>query len=142
MRAVIGQAGASDADRAEVGYALGRALDEVQSYDAAFEAYAGANAASRKATGARNRDILVQFLTESVTITSAGAAIGVVLGLGIAFLAAAIMRMQTEAPVHAAVSVSTILVAAVASVVVGITFGLYPALRASRLSPIDAIRHE
>jgi putative ABC transport system permease protein len=44
--------------------------------------------------------------------------------------------------VHAAVSVSTIVVAAVASIVVGITFGLYPALRASRLSPIDAIRHE
>ena len=96
----------------------------------------------RKATGARNRDILVQFLAESVTITSVGAAIGVVLGLGIAFLAAAIMRMQTQAPVHAAVSVSTIVVAAVASIVVGITFGLYPALRASRLSPIDAIRHE
>jgi putative ABC transport system permease protein len=96
----------------------------------------------RKATGARNRDILVQFLAESVAITSAGAAIGVALGLGIAFLTAAVMRMQTQAPVHAAVSLNTILVAAVASVFVGITFGLYPALRASRLSPIDAIRHE
>jgi len=96
----------------------------------------------RKATGAKNRDILVQFLAESVTITSAGAAIGVLLGLGIAFLAAAIMRAQTQAPVHAAVSASTIVVAGVASVIVGLTFGLYPAVRASRLSPIDAIRHE
>jgi len=96
----------------------------------------------RKATGARNRDILVQFLAESVTITSAGAVIGVALGLGIAFLVAAVMRMQTQAQVYAAVSLNTILVAAVASVLVGLTFGLYPALRASRLSPIDAIRHE
>jgi len=96
----------------------------------------------RKAMGARNRDILVQFLAESVAITSAGAAMGVMLGLAIAFATAAIMRMQTQAPVHAAISLSTILVAAIASVIIGITFGLYPALRASRLSPIDAIRHE
>ncbi len=96
----------------------------------------------RKAAGARNRDILTQFLAEAVAITSAGASLGVLLGLGIAFLAAAIMRNQTDAPVHAAVTASTVLVAAFASIFVGLTFGLYPALRASRLSPIDAIRHE
>ena len=96
----------------------------------------------RKAAGARNRDILLQFLSESVAITGAGAALGVVLGLSIAFLAAAIMRAQTQAPVHAAVTVTTVGVAALASVLVGLTFGLYPALRASRLAPIDAIRHE
>jgi putative ABC transport system permease protein len=96
----------------------------------------------RKAAGARNRDILTQFLAEAVAITGAGAALGVLLGLGIAFLAAAIMRNQTEAPVHAAITASTVLVAALASVLVGVTFGLYPALRASRLSPIDSIRHE
>jgi putative ABC transport system permease protein len=96
----------------------------------------------RKAAGARNRDILTQFLAEAVAITGAGAALGVLLGLGIAFLAAAIMRSQTQAPVHAAITASTVLVAAFASIFVGLTFGLYPALRASRLSPIDAIRHE
>jgi putative ABC transport system permease protein len=66
----------------------------------------------------------------------------VLLGLGIAFLTAAIMRAQTNAPVHAAVSFNTIAVAGLASVMVGLAFGLYPALRAARLSPIDAIRHE
>lgn len=96
----------------------------------------------RKATGARDRDILVQFLSESVAITSFGAAIGVALGLGIAFATAAIMRAQTKAPVEAAITPTTILVAAGLSVAIGIGFGLYPALRAARLSPIDAIRHE
>jgi len=96
----------------------------------------------RKATGARDRDILAQFLCESVAISGAGAAVGVALGLGIAFLAAAIMRAQSSAPVHAAVTLSTILVAVGASIAIGLAFGLYPALRASRLSPIDAIRHE
>ena len=96
----------------------------------------------RKATGARDRDILVQFLSESVAITSAGAAVGVALGLGIAFATAAIMRAQTKAPVQAAVTPATILVAAGLSIAIGIGFGLYPALRAARLSPIDAIRRE
>jgi putative ABC transport system permease protein len=68
--------------------------------------------------------------------------VGVALGLGIAFLAAAIMRAQTHATVHAAITPGTILVAAGLSVAIGIGFGLYPALRASRLSPIEAIRHE
>lgn len=96
----------------------------------------------RKAAGARHRDILVQFLGESVAITGVGAAVGVALGLGIAFIAAAIMRAQTQAPVHAAVTPGTIIFAATASIAIGIGFGLYPALRAARLSPIEAIRHE
>jgi putative ABC transport system permease protein len=96
----------------------------------------------RKAAGARNRDILAQFLAESVAIAGAGAGLGVLLGLGVAALAALIMRIQTQAQVHAAVTAGTIIFAVVASVTVGIGFGLYPALRAARLSPIDAIRHE
>jgi putative ABC transport system permease protein len=96
----------------------------------------------RKATGARDRDILVQFLAESVAITGFGAGIGVAVGLGIAFIAAAVMRAQTQAPVHAAVTLPTVAFAVGISVVIGLVFGLYPALRAARLSPIDAIRHE
>jgi putative ABC transport system permease protein len=96
----------------------------------------------RKAMGARNHDVMLQFLSESVAITSAGATVGVLLGFAIAFTAAWVMRLQTRAPVHAAVTPGTVLFAAFASIAVGLSFGLYPALRASRLSPIDAIRHE
>ncbi len=96
----------------------------------------------RKAVGARHSDVLAQFLAESVAITGAGAAIGTVLGVGGAFAVTAIMRAMTQAKVFAGLSVSTLLVAAAAAIITGIAFGLYPALRAARLSPIDAIRHE
>ncbi|MEO8226176.1 MAG: ABC transporter permease [Gemmatimonadota bacterium] len=96
----------------------------------------------RKATGARQRDILVQFLAESVAISGAGSVIGVVIGLAVAFAATAVMRHQTQAEVHAAFTWTTLFIAALVSIVTGLAFGTYPALRASRLSPIDAIRHE
>jgi putative ABC transport system permease protein len=86
--------------------------------------------------------VLVQFLAESVTITGVGSIIGVALGLGGAFAATAIIRAQTQAPVLAAFTWGTVAVAVGAAVAVGIAFGTYPALRAARLSPIDAIRHE
>ena len=96
----------------------------------------------RKATGARQRDILVQFLSESVAITGAGSVLGVLLGLAGAFGVTAAIRASSNAPVYAALSWETIVVAATVSVIVGLAFGTFPALRAARLSPIAAIRHE
>ncbi len=95
-----------------------------------------------KAVGARRRDVLVQYLAESVAISLMGAVLGTALGYGVAQIVAAVMRSRATIPVHAGFSLSTLLVAIGAPLVVGVLFGMYPALRASRLSPIDAIRHE
>jgi len=97
----------------------------------------------RKAVGATRRDILFQFLVESLALASAGTGLGTVIGLGGAFaLAAVARRFAGELPMYAAVSRGTLIIAVLAATTVGITFGMYPALRAARLSPIDAIRHE
>lgn len=96
----------------------------------------------RKATGAAQRDILWQFLAESVAITGVGSLIGLLLGVVAAFSITALMRRMANAPVQAWLSASTVVVAIGASVVVGLVFGLYPAMRAAKLSPIEAIHHE
>ena len=96
----------------------------------------------RKAVGARRRDLLAQFLLESVAISGVGSLLGTLLGLGGAFGVTAIIRRQVDVPVYAALSWSTLVVAAAAAILVGVVFGIYPALRAARLSPIEAIRHE
>jgi ABC-type antimicrobial peptide transport system permease subunit len=95
------------------------------------------------ATGDRpRRAIVVQFLAESVAISLTGSVVGVTLGLSGAFAVTALMRARTEALVYAAVTWQTIVVSALAALAVGLLFGTYPALRAARLSPEDAMRHE
>jgi putative ABC transport system permease protein len=96
----------------------------------------------RKAVGARRRDVLVQFLTESVAIAGAGCALGIVLGLSTAYGVTSLIRARTDMPIFAGASVSTVAISAAAAFLVGLIFGLYPALRAARLSPVDAIHRE
>ncbi len=96
----------------------------------------------RKAVGARRRDILTQFLAESVAIASVGSVIGLVLGVSGAFAATAVIRARTQATIYAGLAWTSVAVAGLAAVMVGLAFGCYPALRAARLSPIEAIRHE
>ena len=97
----------------------------------------------RKAAGARDNDILRQFLAESIAISAVGSGIGLALGIVGAYGITAGIRKFSEAPfLFASVSWSTLAVAAAAAVLIGLTFGTYPARRAARLSPIDAIRHE
>src|SRR5262249_48144252 len=96
----------------------------------------------RKATGAEYRHILWQFLAESVTITGVGSVIGLVLGVLGAALITFIMRRVADAKIYPWLSISTVLIAVGASVFIGVVFGLYPAVRAAKLAPIEAIHHE
>ena len=96
----------------------------------------------RKAVGATRRGIVMQFLAESIAICGLGSVMGVALGLAGAHAVTAIARARTQALVFAGVTWQSIAVSALTAVAVGLVFGLYPALKASRLAPIDALRYE
>ena len=91
----------------------------------------------RKAVGARRRDILWQFLIEAITLTGTGGLLGIALGWGITKV---VERIQADLLVL--ITGPTVAIAVGVSVAIGIVFGLYPALRAARLHPIEALRYE
>ncbi|HKQ61004.1 MAG TPA: ABC transporter permease [Candidatus Polarisedimenticolaceae bacterium] len=90
----------------------------------------------RKALGARRRDIAAQFLVEAVTVTGVGGAAGIAFGLGAAFLVRATLKFEAAAPPWA------VALGFAVSTAVGLIFGMWPALKAARQDPIEALRYE
>jgi len=90
----------------------------------------------RMAIGARESDILMQFLIEAVVLSSMGGIIGVGISMGIVWVTTALFGLKTS------VDLLTIGLALLFSAVVGIFFGFYPAGKAARLNPIEALRYE
>lgn len=95
----------------------------------------------RKALGARKKDILIQFLTESSLLSLFGGVVGIMLGWLIAFVVGRIAS-ASGTPFTPVVSLNAIVLATVFSTAVGLFFGLYPANRAASLEPVEALRYE
>jgi putative ABC transport system permease protein len=90
----------------------------------------------RKALGATRREVLWQFLVEAATLTLVGCAIGMALGSAIAW------AVRSFSPIPAAIPLIAVVAALSASILTGVLFGLYPANKASRLDPVEALRYE
>jgi len=90
----------------------------------------------RKAVGAIRRDIVLQFLTEAMTLAAIGGLVGVGMGYGIAMIVGKVSPLATETPLW------SVLLGLAVSASIGLFFGIYPAWRASQLDPIDALRYE
>jgi putative ABC transport system permease protein len=91
----------------------------------------------RKALGARRRDIVGQFLVEAVTLTGLGGVLGIVIAVLITMLVGALVpSLPSKVPPWALVTGVAV------SMAIGVFFGVWPAMKASRLDPVDALRHE
>jgi ABC-type antimicrobial peptide transport system permease subunit len=90
----------------------------------------------RKAIGARSKDITWQFLFEAMTLTGAGGVIGILVGSGIVMLVPVVSGMQ------AVISPTAMLIGFTVSVGIGLLFGVWPATKAARLNPVEALRYE
>jgi putative ABC transport system permease protein len=95
----------------------------------------------RKAVGARKRDIMLQFLTESALLSLLGGLIGIALGWGLSSLVGAIAA-ASDVELIPAMGLDAVLLATIFSAAVGLFFGLYPAKRAADLEPVEALRYE
>lgn len=90
----------------------------------------------KKALGAKRRDILVQFLTESAVLTGVGGLIGLLLGIIIARIISIFLQINFAVPIQ------WVFISMAFSLAIGIFFGVAPANKASKLNPIDALRRE
>lgn len=96
----------------------------------------------RKAIGATTTDIIMQFLTESVIMTMIGGILGIIAGLGLANGVAYIVDRMNVGQITPVLSLQSILIAVLFSSAVGLFFGIYPARKAAKMDPIDALRYE
>ncbi|MGV3588815.1 MAG: ABC transporter permease [Adhaeribacter sp.] len=96
----------------------------------------------RKALGAKKQDIMLQFLAESVTVSLFGCLMGLILGILSTLVFIPVIKALTEVPFQAAFTLNTFGLISIIALLVGIIFGTYPAIRAARLDPVEAIRRE
>jgi putative ABC transport system permease protein len=96
----------------------------------------------RKALGAKKRDIMRLFLSESITVSLLGSLMGLGLGILGTSIFIPIIKAITKAPFQAAYTWNTLIVIVVIALLIGVIFGTFPAIKAARLNPVDAIRHE
>jgi ABC-type lipoprotein export system ATPase subunit/ABC-type lipoprotein release transport system permease subunit len=95
----------------------------------------------RRALGAKRRDIITQFIIEAVVQTSIGGLLGIAFGLAVVFTVPPVYRFFTSSPLPVQLEEWSFVISFSFAVFVGVAFGLYPAWRASRLDPIEALRH-
>lgn len=96
----------------------------------------------RKAVGASRAHIVQQFLAESITISLVGSLVGLIIGILGTMIVVPVIKSLTAMPFAASYTWNTLIIVTIISVLVGIIFGTYPAMRAARLDPVDAIRRE
>ncbi len=97
----------------------------------------------RMAVGARGRDILLQFLVEAVTLSVLGGVIGILLGAGVSSLIPQLaMKFNPDIPIPTVITTESVLISVGFAALIGIFFGWYPARKAARLDPIEALRYE
>lgn len=96
----------------------------------------------RRALGAKRRDITLQFLVETTVLSLAGGLIGIAVGIGFAKVLPPLVKYFSDSPFRTSIASWSVIASFVISGLIGIFFGLYPAIMAARMSPIEALRHE